>query len=418
MEGVFRKLRARDRARSEEEECDSTILKSLYVNKDPLVIDHLFPRLQSKLLDPSFQAEFLRHYKASLTRKRDGCVEMAKRCEAADSDSKFYTVQLPALDRALAVSSFSEYQAFLQDPHEGHPGIIELMTKDVERHGDHESDRYVGQTYHLYEVSRILYEHYVSRVTLFERFDHPMSVRLIDLYRQIQIDLEASDTQFSKYRLLSMGSAARITNTKESQAIVDERIGLHFGIHVPRYLLMAIEQVIADKLVARIAFHIESIMDATPAFEDLEYGALFSFDALQLPDVSKLYDGEMCGDSLWVKVDKQKLSMTFEELCTDFPEFDGTVVTQVVHMELFQEKGRYFIGHLDHEYILYMLNQYVDRETDARVKGHRKVKTFKIDGARIPFDFKFEGRYFMFVLLDAYFKNKALVKEYFSRAVT
>ncbi|CAD2246680.1 hypothetical protein [Xanthomonas arboricola] len=125
----------------------------------------------------------------------------------------------------------------------------------------------------------------------------------------------------------------------------------------------------------------------------------------------------MYSDSLWVKMEKQKSSMTFEELCTDFPELDGMVVTQLVHLEFFEEQGQLFIHHLDHEYILYTLDMYAARETDARVKGHKKLKTFKIDNSRIPFDFKLDGRHFLFTVLDAYFINKTLIKEYFSKTI-
>jgi hypothetical protein len=114
-------------------------------------------------------------------------------------------------------------------------------------------------------------------------------------------------------------------------------------------------------------------------------------------------------------MDKLKQSMTFEELCSDFPEHDGMVVTQLVHLQFFQENGQYFIHHLDHEYIRYTLDEYAIRTGDSSIKGHRKLKTFKIDKARIPFDFMFDGQYVVFLILDAYFKNKALIREYFSK---
>lgn len=50
---------------------------------------------------------------------------------------------------------------------------------------------------------------------------------------------------------------------------------------------------------------------------------------------------------------------------------------------------------------------------DSGIKGHKKRKTFKIDKARIPFDFSFESRYFLFLVLDSYFQNKRLISEYF-----
>lgn len=213
---------------------------------------------------------------------------------------------------------------------------------------------------------------------------------------------------------MSLGPEFTIFNSKESQTIVDGRIGLKFWIDVPRELLAAIEDALARKWVPSIAFNIGLITEAAPAFEAVEYGSVFSFQALQLPPASKLYDDERYDDALWIKVGTGPYSMTFEELCADFPVLDGNVVTQVVHLEFFVDEGRYFISHLDHEYILYTQDAYDQRRYDATIKGYKKRKTFKIDKAVIPFDFTFMGRYFLFMVLDTYFKNKRLIREYFA----
>ncbi len=200
--------------------------------------------------------------------------------------------------------------------------------------------------------------------------------------------------------------------------MVDERIERFFWIKVPRELLAAIEYSINNNWVNDIAFEIGLITDLLPAFEDLERGSIFSFEALKLPPVSKLYDKECYDNALWIKVDKypdntHPNSITFEELCADFPDLDGHVVTQVVHLEFFVDKGQYFVSHLDHEYILYTEGAYNGRRGNKDIKGDKKRKTFKVDNARIPFDFKFKDRYFFFLLLDSYFNNKGLIHEYF-----
>jgi hypothetical protein len=236
------------------------------------------------------------------------------------------------------------------------------------------------------------------------------------IYKKLDIDLPAVDKQFAKYDLLSLVSGLRIINGKESQSIIDNRVGLHYLLDVPRELLAALEDAIGLGLVEDIAFHIDGITDRSMAFEALEFGALFSFQTLRLPEMSKLFDEDRYDDALWIKVDKSQCSLTFEELCQDFPEMDGKVVTQVVHLEFFADKGRNFINHVDHEYILYTLDEYAERTTDSSMKGHDKLKTFKIDNARIPLDFRSNDRYFLFLVLDAYFKNKALIREYFAPA--
>ncbi|WP_215901951.1 hypothetical protein, partial [Acinetobacter seifertii] len=57
---------------------------------------------------------------------------------------------------------------------------------------------------------------------------------------------------------------------------------------------------------------------------------------------------------------------------------------------------------------------YQERLSDANIKGHRKVKTFKIDNSMIPFNIKINGELFLVQVLDSYFKNYDLIHEYFS----
>lgn len=415
MDEIFKEIRARGFVRSHEQAVDQgNILKSLYLKRDPLIVRDLFSALRPRLLEPRFQDEFLRHYKSMLNSEREHHAEMALRSEASGSDSRFYTLRLPRLDRQLAISTFDEYREFLRDPGEGHPGLKEILTQNVDNY-DANGALYVEDTYLLYEVAGVLYGHYSSIVSMLERFDQLASAELVDIYRRIDVDLKGSDEQFLKYHLLTLQASMRIENDKNSRSLIDERIGKHFFVDVPRRAMIILEHLLANNLVGSMAFHINSIMDLAPAFEDLEYGALFSFDALRLPDVSRLYDGEMYDDSLWVRMDKLKQSMTFEELCSDFPEHEGMVVTQLVHLQFFQENDQYFIHHLDHEYIRYTMEEYANRTADFSVKGHRKLKTFKIDKARIPFDLTFNGQHFVFLILDTYFKNKALIQEYFSK---
>ncbi|WP_449301623.1 hypothetical protein [Pseudoxanthomonas mexicana] len=418
MDEIFKEIRARDFERSNEQAVDQgNVLKSLYLKRDSLIVRDLFPVLRSKLLDPRFQVEFLRHYKSALNSEREYLTEMALRSEASRFDSRFYTLQFPRLDRQLSISTFDEYQEFLRDPGEGHLGLKEILTQNVESY-DANSALYVDETYVLYEVARVLYDQYSSRVSMFERFDQLASAELVDVYRRIDVDLKGSDEQFLKYHLLTLQASMRIANDKNYISLIDERIGKHFLVDVPRRAMNVLEHLLAKKLVGSMAFNITSIMDFTPAFESLEYGSLFNFDALRLPEVSRLYDGGMYDDSLWVRMDKPKQSLTFEELCSDFPEHENMVVTQLVHLQFFQENDQYFIHHLDHEYIRYTLDEYAMRTGDPSTKGHKKLKTFKIDKARIPFDFTFDGQHIVFLILDAYFKNKALIQEYFSKVAT
>ena len=417
MDELFSKMRVEDMARSDDNRLlEGGIFKTLFLKHSLLVIDGIFPALQNRLAYPDFQEEFLGQFRKTIKLEREQLLTEAHKCVVAGHDARFYRAQIPSLNRKLAIDSLDAYLKFLRNPQEGHDAIIDLLAHDYAlQHAGNNGTDYVKKYYHLYQIGSFLYEHYLVQVSVFERFEKPCAEKLISLYRErLDIDLKATDPQFDKYGLLSMGSEFSIFNSKESRTIVDNRIGQFFWIDVPRELLTAIENAMDKHWVTHIAFDIGLITEAVPAFEAMEFGSLFSFQALQLPPVSKLYDEECYEDALWVKVGTNPYSMTFEELCTDFPALDGNVVTQVVHLEFFLDQGHYFISHLDHEYILYAVDAYEHRRYEAGVKGHKKRKTFKIDKARIPFDFSFGDRYFLFLVLDSYFKNKSLIREYFS----
>lgn len=88
-----------------------------------------------------------------------------------------------------------------------------------------------------------------------------------------------------------------------------------------------------------------------------------------------------------------------------------------------------FITHLDHEYVFYTIDEYENRMSSATQKGTAKtrMKSFKIDNSRIPFDYRCEvlrkdengndlpqkDEQFLCYVLESYFKHKDLLKEYF-----
>lgn len=393
------------------------ILGRLFLTRHPVVVDEIFPALQAGLKSASFERDFLAAFKKPLIdEKLDLQAKVAQR-QATGEDPRFFSAKLPLIERQLAFGTLEDYLQFQRECAAGPDGLIELLSSEYEFLNDGaDGQSYIAEHYQLYLIGNVLYKRYEEKVTLFERFERPFVPRLKEIYeRGLNIDLVAVDRQFAKYDLLSLTRDFRIVNTKEAPYIVDDRIGLRFAVDVPRELHTAIEDAISDGWVQEVAFHVTGITDLAIALEDLEFGALFSFDALRLPELSKLYDRAKYDDALWIKVGKNKpYSLTFEELCEDFPELDGNVVTRVVHLEFFCAEGRNLISHIDHEYILYSFDEYASRTLDSSVKGHGKLKTFKIDNARIPFDYQLNNKYFLFIVLDAYFKNKELIREYFA----
>ncbi|WGO94194.1 hypothetical protein QCD61_03685 [Pseudomonas viciae] len=416
MDALFDMIRQQDSNRAMAELAEGAIFKVLFLQRDPLIVNGIFPALAKKMTSKQFQDCFMREHLRVLSAKHHAILSDIQKCELAGQDSRFYKFQLPALEHEMGLPSFDAYLEFLSNPAEGRSAVIEILINEYEylNDGADSGADYVSEHYEIYRIGSFLYEQSLKKVGLFDRFEQREKSRLEAIYREQGVELSTTDAQFSKYGLLSFRDGFRIDNDKDSQVIIDEHLGRHYGIEVPRNVLAAIEYAMAKGWVKDIAFNICSIGDGSRlSMEDLEYGSLFSFDALHLPEFSKLYEAECYENSLWIKVDKSKSSMTFEELCADFPELDGNVITQLVHLEVSMVAGQPVISHIDHEFILYDLESYADRLDKPKIKGKRKVKTFKIDNAEIPFDFIFRDRLFLYQVLDSYFSHKSLIREYF-----
>ena len=162
--------------------------------------------------------------------------------------------------------------------------------------------------------------------------------------------------------------------------------------------------------------------------EEVERGDIFDLDTLNECSVTKLYSTETkYDDCLWVIA--EKTDITFEELCEDFDTDDNKIITQMIHLQYKTEDNETYITHLDHEYIFYTFDEYTRRLLDHHQKGtaKRRMKSFKIDQARIPFNYRCEickkdnnsskNELFLYFVLDSYFKHKDLLKEYFQKVL-
>lgn len=166
--------------------------------------------------------------------------------------------------------------------------------------------------------------------------------------------------------------------------------------------------------------------------EALETGRIFEQNAVKaLPGLSKLYSQDY-EDNLWVHHNAEKSEITFEEMKKDFTISGEKVVTQVIHLKYKSKTTgaveKFVITHIDHEYILYTDESYISRIANGNTHGQIKIKTFKADHARIPFDYPcqaFENSVkigeepkeitvpFIYYVLNNFFEHKDLLREYF-----
>lgn len=167
-------------------------------------------------------------------------------------------------------------------------------------------------------------------------------------------------------------------------------------------------------------------MDKSYLTEEMAFGKPFELDIDKLPAISQFCSYSEKNDLLSIKVTKQDI--TFEELLDDFIVSNDQIITQVIHLTYYLDKDNtYKINHLDHEYIYYDLDSYTKRFEDVEIKGaaRPRLKTFKLDKCSIPFDYpcmveEGEEKFvpFLYYVLNHYFKNKKLLKEYFNKILS
>lgn len=256
----------------------------------------------------------------------------------------------------------------------------------------------------------------------------------VEIYQNIGIDLR-NDNNFVKYELktfetLHMSIFCDVDNRRLIDARVVDKFNRHFIIlSHHRLLLDCLNHLfIKEKMIGEISFRIENIVDdGMWMFDAFDFGTKLKVDIDDLPKISKFYNLDNSKDNFWVFHDNKKKQISFEELCDDFKIFNDDVVTQLIHLEYEKVGNEYFITHIDHEYIIYTFDEYESRLSDNSQKGYKKVKTFKVDNAKIPFFYQYETyydfyekdvreyktEYFLYIVLDSFFKHKELLKEYF-----
>jgi len=269
-----------------------------------------------------------------------------------------------------------------------------------------------------YKIAEFLYEEYT--ISINRRFFVPENNRLIKLYDKKNIDLKKSP-QYSKYGLINIDDnfEIRTSNAINGNKVYDKRLKTHLFIneisHKFLYLLKELKnEGIITSLSLRPEYNYvgEGLLDISVFQEEIERGHKFSFQDLSNPVVSKLYSKNNSKDNLWINIDIKNI--TFEELLDDFQIEGNYIVTQVVHLEYVDNLENFFITHIDHEYIFYTEDEYDNRLTNYKQKGKgkKRYKTFKVDNSKIPFTLK-NGDFFLYRVLDKYFKKKELLHEYF-----
>jgi len=386
-----------------------------FLEKDPLITKKLIPYIENSVDCHRFQSNIIHLYTENYRNERQQILREIEKRSSHPSAITFYAPQLVQVNRKLAIKTFQDLLEHIKNEINEYPGLLEILNNSYKHiHGSEDQD-YVRNNYANYYIGSLLYSKFKSTKSRMEVLDLKYSSIVLDEYQKIGIDLKKEDNQFLKYSLLSLNEQIHINNDKDSQTLKDYRIGKYFWIDIPRKLLLSIEDLINKKMISKISFRIDYISDCILAMEEMEVGSPLKLKVSNLPELSKFYSCDNYENNLWVRHDTGKSSLTFEELVEDFEIFGDDIVTQVVHIEYLSKNDEFFISHLDHEFIVYTLEEYQKRQSNPEVKGYKKIKTFKIDNSIIPFYFKMGDEYFLFQVLDSYLKNTDLISEYFEK---
>lgn len=336
-------------------------------------------------------------------------------------------------DEALKQELISFYKNEISSDH---PQVLEdLQTKDlnycINRYGIYRNFspneiKFSMDEKRVYEFLHCAYRNLLRKIE--DKFNSDLS----HLSQQLKNIIDHED-QFKKYGLL------RISNDRELLALNPPRIydkttdSTYFiNTHVSIHFWKTIDTMLKNEKIKDFYVRLKNQpgyshrYNEEVVFEELERGQYLNLSNLDKIHITKLYSKNY-NDTLWIKIDQENI--TFEEMCDDFDTYKNTIVTQVIHLKYFKENNEYFIAHLDHEYIFYTVDEYMKREKNPNQKGEAKprIKSFKIDNARIPLNFMIEVNHhaddndscisqqepFLYYVLDSYFKHKDLLKEYF-----
>jgi hypothetical protein len=270
-----------------------------------------------------------------------------------------------------------------------------------------------------FEVASLLYKKYKADLRVAQRFTVPSENELKKIYLENGIDLSKVDQQFSKYDLLTIGED--FSFSASNLRVHDSRFDIDILIReIPRPMFQLLRELKnsghIDVLSLRPDYKVVGkFLDLTLALEEFERGEAFRFEGLSMPAVAKLYSTDDYSN-LWVHIDGPDI--TFEELLYDFEVYGDFVMTQVVHLQYFEENDEYLVSHIDHEFIFYTLDEYDKRKSNHLQKGEgrSRFKTFKVDNSRIPFVLP-NGHFFLYEVLSQYFVKDDLLKEYFVSVV-
>lgn len=400
--------------------CPFDIITCNFIDKDKIVFEELIPEIKKLINDDSFQSRIVQLEKDKAKNELQSIKAKLKITNYTDEEKKralcFYK---PTIKRNLNISKKLDFDIFVLNCNDTFNGMVHI--KDIEDDFD-----FYRNNYKYVCIANILFEDFKKSKSAEDRFNVPQNNALEKLYTDNSINLKNTDRQYDKYQLLTIDQNFEISISNIPK-VKDTRINSYLFINeISPDFLQILKNLREKGYISSLALRpeyinvIQELEDLSIGLEEKEFGNIFAFEDLEVPSITKLYSSTNYENKLWIIINNKNI--TFEETLDDFERYDSFIVTQVIHLEYEEINGQYYIKHLDHEYIFYSENEYKERLNNPMQKGEarKRFKTFKIDDSKIPFILNEElenNSFFLYIVLNIYFENKELLKEYFENVL-
>ena len=262
----------------------------------------------------------------------------------------------------------------------------------------------------------------------------------IDILKDLYQGVLDKGSELYTYKLIEVTPTCEMLAI-DPPRIYDSRIDKTFYLsNVSKELLNTFIELGASKLYDKISLRVSNSIlnifdgkyELQTILEAVERGKVFSIQNIGDIPVTKLYSVNYA-DSLWIKSTDSEI--TFEELCEHESTFNGSTITQVIHLSYLNKGNETVVTHIDHEFVFYSKSDYEKRKINSDVKGNEytRLKSFKIDKANIPLTLpikrnvtlydestdtvlhKVETIPFIVYILKSYLKHTDLIDEYFAK---
>jgi len=330
---------------------------------------------------------------------------------------KFISFELRGISNDLKDFELNSLEGFLLNQNNRYKDFYQRYMAASRENGHDFSNDFIGLYNPLRMAFNIFYENYKSEIN---KMNFSVGDYKTPKYVKERLEFIYGKNALDRYDLLKMTNNHFIYNY-EINYIKDNQVEKNYFITAAnKKTLEIIKKIIEEGFIDDVSFQIILILDYSLGLEEKSRGVYFDYNLSKLHDISQFYNVNDKEEQLFVFVgkEKSKVSLTFETLVPDFlMDKDCNVLTNMIHLEVSKdENGNDMISHIDHEYIIYSVEEYDKRlEKDLRQRGHDKIKTFKIDNAKIPLNYTIDGAPILYCFLVSCLDNKELIDEYFNK---